>query len=389
MLLANLQYKTMKTLRFLLLFPLLLAFVGTSAQAQRTQLRGSQAHFGVALGVFTYHGRVDLNNARSSTNFTRSSDVAGILLGSFPIVRDRFFFRGMAGLTNLSALDTQGGLSNNEFLNRELFWFEPQIIYTLRRGSSSLFLPYVYTGFGTLIADPFGAPSGQVNQPNAGTPGPDRSVFTLPFGLGIDYPISHRFSVFADASYRINFNYVGRNEGNRNPHNSSLVMFGMRFNLAKIKRVAEEIPPAELPDPLVIPPYNPPLPAPDFPDDRCVLADLNTVFFDAGSAEVTGQTMALLAENVEALQLNPRCCARIIGHTDGADTEAEALKISRERAAFVFDFYTTEGIATDRLAMRERGTALSCLRKEDPECLVNRRVESVMVGCEAFPGQRQ
>ena len=380
----------MKILRFLALLTLLALLIlsSTEAQAQRTQLRGSQAHFGVALGVFTYHGRVDLNTDRSNTNFTRSSDVAGILLGSFPIVRDRFFFRGMAGLTNLSAMGTKSGLSNNEFLNRELFWFEPQVIYTLTRGSERLFLPYVYTGFGTLIADPFGGTTGQVNQPNAGTPGPDRSVFTLPFGLGVDYPVSHRFSFFADVSYRVNFNYVGRNEGNRNPHNTSLVMFGMRFNLARIKKVAEQIPPAELPDPIEIPPYNPPLPAPEYPADRCVLADLNTVFFDSGTAIATDQTMALLTENVEALQLNPLCCARIVGHTDGADTEEDALKISRERAAFVFNFYSNEGIAEDRMAIRERGTALACLRKEDPECLINRRVESVMVGCEAFPGQR-
>ncbi len=380
----------MKTFRFLILlaFSLLLALPGPAAFAQRTQLRGSQAHFGVALGVFTYHGRVDLTTARSSTNFTRSSDVAGILIGSFPIVRDRFFFRGMAGLTNLSGIDADGPLTNNEFLNRELFWFEPQVIYTLTRGSKKLFLPYIYTGFGTLLADPFGGSSPQVSQPNAGVPGPDRSVFTLPFGIGVDYPISHRLSVFADVSYRINFNYVVRNEGNRNPHNTSLVMFGMRFNLAKIRKVVEEIPPAELPEPLEIPPYNPPVPAPEYPADRCVLADLNTVFFNAGGAEASPEVLALLNENVEALQLNPLCCARIVGYTDGADTEEEALKISRERASFVFGHYTSQGIEEDRLALRERGTALACLRKEDPECLVNRRVESVMVGCEAFPGQR-
>lgn len=387
----------MKTFRKLALLAIVcMAFIATfsicitpPAHAQRTQLRGSQAHFGVALGVFTYHGRVDLNAGRSSTNFTNSSDVAGILLGSFPIIRDRFFFRGMAGLTNISAISSQGALSNNEFLNRELFWFEPQVIYTLTRGSRSLFLPYVYTGFGTLIADPFGGTSGQVNQPNAGTPGPDRSVFTLPFGLGVDYPVSHRFSVFADVSFRVNFNYVVRNEGSRNPHNTSLVMFGMRFNLARVKKVAEKIPPAELPPPLEIPPYNPPLPTTDPPSDRCVLADLNTIFFGSESAEVAPNALNLLDENVEAMQLNPLCCARIIGHTDGADTEDTALKISRERASFVFNYYTTNGIEEDRLAIRERGTALACLRKEDPECLINRRVESVMVGCEAFPGQRQ
>ena len=385
----------MKILRFLalllspLLFALLTSFVVPSAFAQRTQLRGSQAHFGVALGVFTYHGRVDLNSARSSTNFTRSSDVAGILIGSFPIIRDRFFFRGMAGLTNLSSIDAESAISNNQFLNRELFWFEPQVIYTLTRGSESLFLPYVYTGFGALIADPLGGPSGQINSPNAGTPGPDRSVFTLPFGVGVDYPISHRLSVFADVSYRINFNYVGRNETRTNPHNSSLIMVGMRFSLAKIKKVVEDIPPVELPDPLEIPPYNPPVPAPEYPLDRCVLADLNTIFFETGTANASAETLALLDENVEALQLNPMCCARLVGHTDGADTEAEAIKISEDRASFVFDYYTDRDIAEDRLAIRARGTALACLRKEDPECLINRRVESVMVSCEAFPGQRQ
>ena len=136
----------MKTLRYLaLLLPPLLFLLTTGAPdacAQRTQLRGSQAHFGVALGVFTYHGRVDLNTARSSTNYTHASDVAGILIGSFPIIRDRFFFRGMVGLTNLSAIGSKGTLTNNEFLNRELFWFEPQVVYTITRGSTHLFLPY-------------------------------------------------------------------------------------------------------------------------------------------------------------------------------------------------------------------------------------------------------
>ena len=358
------------------------------AEAQRTQFRGSQAQFGVALGVFTYHGRVNLNEARSSTNFTRSSDPAGILLGSFPIIRDRLFFRGMAGLTNLSSLGTKGSLSTNEFLNRELLWFEPQVVFTPYPGSKKPFLPYVYTGFGSLIADPFGGPSGQIDQPNGGTPGPDRSVFTLPFGIGVDYPIGPRFSVFADVSYRINFNYVGKNDAGRNPHNSSLVLFGMRFNLTKFEQIVEEIPPVDLPDPIAIPPYSPPTPAPEFPADRCVLVDLNTVFFTSRQTTADSLTMMLLGENVEALQLNPACCAQVVGYTEGADTEAEAKRISRERATFVFDYYTENGIDEDRLALRSRGDALPCLRKEDPECRINRRVESEMLDCQAFPGRR-
>lgn len=381
----------MKTSRYFtyLLFVAVWFLASQPTQAQRTQLRGSQAHFGAAIGVFTYHGRINLNASRSNGNFTRSSDVAGILIGSFPIVRDKFFFRGMTGLTNIPGMGSSGVLTENEFLNRELFWFEPQVVFTLTRGSEQLLLPYVYTGFGALIADPFGGPSSNIDRPNAGTPGPDRSVFTWPLGVGVDYPVSHRFSFFADVSVRINFNYVGRNEGGINPHNTSLVMFGMRFNLAKTKKIRETLPPVKLPPPLDIPPYNPPLPAPDYPADQCVLADMNTIFFATGSSDTTPAMLNLLDENVEALHINPLCCARLTGYTDGANTEDEALKISRDRATFVFNYYSKNGIAQDRLAIRERGTALACLKKEDPECLINRRVESVMVSCEAFPGYRQ
>ena len=366
------------------LFFLLLTF---PAEAQRTQFRGSQANFGVGIGLFTYHGRINLNESRSDANFTRSSDPAAVFYGSFPILRDRLFFRGMAGLTNLSSLDTKGAVSSNEFLNRELFWFEPQVIYTPLPGSKTLFLPYVYTGFGSLIADPFGGPSGRVDLPGGGTPGPDRSVFTLPFGIGVDYPIGPRLSVFTDLSFRINFNYVGRNANDRNPHNTSLVLFGMRFNLSKFERVVEEIPPVDLPDPVVIPPYDPPAPTPEFPQDRCVLASLNTVYFPSDSTSADPQLLALLDENVEALQLNPACCALIVGYTEGGDTEEEAEQIARDRALFVFNYYSEQTISEDRLAVREQGQALPCLRKEDPECKINRRVESEMLDCRAFPGR--
>jgi hypothetical protein len=97
--------------------------------AQRLPFRGSQAHIGVGVGVFTYHGRRDLSQDRTSSNFTRASDPALAFLGSFPIVRDRFFFRGMVGLTNLADFDAAGA-ATNEFLERELFWFEPQVVYT-------------------------------------------------------------------------------------------------------------------------------------------------------------------------------------------------------------------------------------------------------------------
>ena len=359
-----------------------------SLLAQQRQFRGTQAHFGTGIGLFTYHGRINLSDARSSQNFTRSSDPAFVLFGSFPIIRDRLFFRGLVGLSNLNSLGTGGELSNNEFLNRELFWFEPQVVYTFFPGSRKRFLPYAYTGFGSLIADPFGGTSRRVDQPGQGGPGPDRSVFTWPLGLGVDFPLTPRVSVFADASFRINFNYVGRNQGGVNPHNTSLVMAGIRMNLVDVERVIEEVPPVELPDPVAIPPYSPPSPVTREPSDQCVLLEMNTLFFAADSLQLSPVMMELLDENLEALVLSPACCAIVEGYTDGTDTEEEALRTSRERATAVFNYYTDNGIESSRLAIRQQGTALPCLRKEDPDCSIHRRVESVMVSCTIFPGFR-
>ena len=380
--------KSLQTAVLLLVLIWLWPVLPSTSYAQQYQFRGTQAHFGTGIGLFTYHGRINLNNERSSSNFTRSSDPAFVFFGSFPIVRNRLYFRGLIGFSNLNAIGRGGELTNNEFLNRELFWFEPQVAYTFTKGSEKKFLPYAYTGFGTLIADPFGGSSRNVDQPGLGGPGPDRSVFTWPLGMGVDYSFNPKISFFVDASFRVNFNYVGRNQGGINPHNSSLIMAGIRMNLVDIERVIEEVPPPELPDPVMIPPYSPPSPITREPEDQCVLYEMNTLFFTADALQFSPVMQNLLDENVEALTLSPACCAIIEGYTDGTETESEAIQMSRERAKAVFTYYTDQGITSDRLAIRQQGTALPCIKKEDPECAVHRRVESVMVSCNTFPGYR-
>lgn len=358
------------------------------AAAQRLPFRGSQAHIGVGAGVFTYHGRRDLSQDRSRDNFTRTSDPALVLLGSFPIVRDRFFFRGMVGLTNLGDFNA-GGTATNEFLERELLWFEPQVVYTPLPGTIHRWLPYVYSGFGSLIANPFGAPTGQINQPGGLQNGPSRSVFSIPLGVGMDYSFAPRFSAFIDLSFRVNFNYVVRNAGARHPHNTSLVLAGLRFNLRRLEKVVEEVPPLPLPEPLVFPPYEPPLIPDEAAPDRCVIVQLNTIYFDPTETALSPANRALLDENVEALLANPACCVKVVGYTEGGDTHEEAYRIARERAEVVFDHYVDGEIAEERLALRAVGAALPCNRKEDPTCSLNRRVESEMVACTAFPGYRK
>ena len=372
----------------LILICLIPEFNNLSAQNQQQQFRGTQAHFGTAIGLFTYHGRINLSDSRSDANFTRTSDPAFVLFGSFPIIRDKLFFRGLFGISNLNSIGNGGSLTENEFLHRELFWFEPQVAYTFTRGSLQRLLPYAYTGFGTLIADPFGGSSRTIDQPGLGGPGPDRSVFTWPIGLGVNYSFTPRFSFFVDASYRINFNYVARNQGGTNPHNSSLIMLGARMNLVDVRRGTDDIPPVELPPPAEIPPYSPPSPTPREPSNECVLLEMNTLFFTQESLNLSPVMSTLLDENVEALELSPACCAIIEGYTDGTNTQTEALQSSRERATTVFDYYTEQGIASDRLAIRQQGSALPCLKKEDPDCTIHKRVESVMVSCNTFPGYR-
>ncbi|MEZ4703009.1 MAG: OmpA family protein [Rhodothermales bacterium] len=363
--------------------------VVSPASAQRVPFRGSQAHIGVAFGMFTYYGREDLSQARSSSNYTHASDPAVVLLGSFPIVRDRFFFRGMFGLTNLSDFGAKGASATNEFLQRELFWFEPQVVFTPLPGSKSRWLPYVYSGFGGLIANPFGAPTGQLNQPGGLQNGPSRSVFTIPVGLGMNYGLSPRFSAFVDVSFRVNFNYVVRNAANRNPHNTSLVLAGLKFNLRRIETKIDEVPPLPLPDPMTFPPYEPPaLPQETLPD-RCVIVQLNTIYFDPTETTLSPASRALLDENVEALLANPACCVKVVGYTEGGDTHEEAYRIARERGEFVFDYYVGGGVAEERLALRAVGAALPCNLKEDPSCALNRRVESEMAACTSFPGYRE
>jgi outer membrane protein OmpA-like peptidoglycan-associated protein len=372
-------------------FALLLIVMASPApaEAQRMPFRGSQAHVGIGVGVFTYHGRRDLTQDRSSSNYTHASDPAAVVLGSFPIVRDRFFFRGMVGLSNLSRLGARGATSSNEFLQRELVFFEPQVVYTPLPGSRHRWLPYVYSGFGGLIANPFGAPNGTLADPTTVQNGPSRTVFSLPIGIGVDYKLGSRFRAFVDASYRVNFNYVGRNAGGRHPHNTSLILAGLRFNLRRLDRTVDEVPPLPLPEPLAFPPYEPPALPDEAPPDRCVIVEMNTLYFDPKETTLSPTSRQTLDENVEALRVNPLCCARVVGYTEGGNTHEEAYGIARERAGVVFDYYVSGGIEGDRLALRAAGAALPCQKKEDPTCSLNRRVESEMEPCSAFPGYRE
>ncbi len=368
----------------------LLALLGalllsTPLHAQSNQFRDSRAHLGIAGGLFTYYGPVDLNLPDQGANSITAHDPAVVLLGSFPIVSDQWYFRMMLGMTNFDRDDGQVArtdLNQNAFLGEPLYWFEPEVVYTPLPGSTSPIMPYLFTGFGALLADPFTAET-RINQPDAGTPGPERSVFAFPIGAGVDFAFSRYFSFFVEGSYRFNFNYALNNEnGGRNPHNTSLVLAGLRFGLDRKDREVQYIPPPPLPPVSVIPPYQPPIARPTPIREECTLIELNTIYFALNSTTVDAEARALLNANVQALRFNPLCCVDVIGYTDRSEG-TDALRVSRARAQSVYDFYIDAGIERDRISLGAVGRGLAtCGKGKDADgCIGNRRVESLPRMC--------
>ena len=377
----------------LLLTVLALGLLPLESPAQSNQFRDTRAHLGVAVGWFTYHGPVDLNFPRSSANFDRVHDPAVVVLGSFPLVGDRFFFRGMVGFTNFDreADPNQVIPRQNQFLTRDLLFFEPEVIMTLTKGSRSRILPYVFTGFGGLVADPYRRRI-RVDRPGTGVPGPERSVFHIPVGAGIDLGLSPMLSLFVEGSWRFDLNYVLRNEADYNRHSTSLVMAGLRLGLKNPFRRPVQRPDAPLSPPMGVNPYTPPTPNITLPPPAdpqvCTLVYLEPVYFAYDSITLDATARRILDENIEALRLNPQCCVDIVGYTDRDGSGAYAVRISFQRAQAVFEYYVAAGIDPSRLKPSGQGAGYPPCGKfekgEGPGCPTNRRVESIPLDCARF-----
>jgi len=365
--------------RFLIGF-VLAVMMALPALSQSNQFRDTKAHLGMGVGVFTYHGPIDLLQPNSKANFVRESDPGLFLLGSFPITRDRFFFRGMLLFTNFSTKDGKQlvGTGSNEFLTKHLFMFEPEIVVTLRAGSKARVLPYVFTGFGATTADLFSNDSkGRVDLPTSGVPGPERTAYHLPFGLGVDVAFNGCWSFFAEASYRWHINYVWRNERDYEPHNSSLVMAGLRGCIERKPLVAP--PPAYIPPPLTVPSYQPPLPR--IPR-MCALRDLNSIYFRSSGDILDDVAVEALDENVEALLLNPTCCVEIVGYTSGNNADIASLRLARQRAETVARYYRENGILADRIHIETEVGEVFCPKGKDGKgCLEEQQVATNPFDC--------
>ena len=368
------------TIRRILAILILIVTTQLVSQAQSNQFRDSRAHLGVGIGLFTYHGPIDLLQPRSRVNFVREHDPALVFLGSFPVVRDLFFFRGMILFTNFSTKDGRKlvGSGINEFLTKPLFLFEPQIVMTLRPGSKSRVLPYVFTGFGATVADAFrGRDKGGIDLPGRGVPGPERSVYHLPLGFGIDVAFNGCWSAFGEASYRWDLNYVWRNEKDYDPHNTSLIVLGLRGCLRRSKRVGP--PPAPMPPPLTVPGYDPPLP---LVPRVCMLVELNSVYFASNTIDLSTASREALDENIEALRLNPTCCVNIIGYSSSHQSDIYALQVAQERAEAILNYYVGSGLSAGRFTLDTEVGEVVCPKGKDGKgCVEEHQVATIPFDC--------
>jgi outer membrane protein OmpA-like peptidoglycan-associated protein len=106
--------------------------------------------------------------------------------------------------------------------------------------------------------------------------------------------------------------------------------------------------------------------------------DLGTINFDFDKSNIRDDAARILTENVRKLTNAPSFNVRIDAYTDHVGGDQYNLRLSQRRAASVVDFYTNNGISSDRIESRGLGKApVPCMdQTEEIGCEKNRRAES-------------
>ncbi|MEO0558410.1 MAG: OmpA family protein [Bacteroidota bacterium] len=399
---------------------------------QQTESSAPGVRIGVGVGPSVYLGPDILHGDAADQDDIRETGLAITGEVSFPLGSERLYGRLLGGVTNLGAdserADSPPGA--NPFLTNPNALLEGDLIFNLASYRRSNVVPYLFSGFGALIADPFG------NDDAADALNRDKTALFVPAGLGVDLRVSRNLSVFGEASYRFILNEVGAEEAGAfvaslqrdptceeepnnpdckepevpcetdpnqvgcpevNPEgdstfdtrfNQALLLGGLRLGFGSAPPVAvvpppppptPPAPPAPRPDPPAPPPPPPPAPV-------CDLVELNAAYFDYGSSMLDSNARALLDENVDLLLRDSACCIFIDGYMDTTEYDEFGMGLAGRRAQAVYDFYLSRGISASRLQVRNRGADLASNPKEDPGKGDRRarRVESIPVDCERF-----
>ena len=95
------------------------------------------------------------------------------------------------------------------------------------------------------------------------------------------------------------------------------------------------------------------------------VSELNSVYFDFGSAALTADARERLDENLDVLRRCPDICVLIRAYTDGRET-GDQIRLSQARADAIRDYYVAEGIDMSRLRAEGLGEDPNAEPKEDP-----------------------
>ena len=89
-----------------------------------------------------------------------------------------------------------------------------------------------------------------------------------------------------------------------------------------------------------------------------------------------------LDENIEALRLNPSCCVNIIGYAPGTNADIAALRLARQRAEAVFNYYVGKGINAERFRVDTEVGPIVCPKGKDAKgCVEEHQVATVPFDC--------
>ncbi|NNE36368.1 MAG: hypothetical protein HKN13_14110, partial [Rhodothermales bacterium] len=302
----------------LAIFVLSALFAPDLSTAQDRDFRASRTYVGFGLGVYTFHGPVDLWKPRSDANFVRKKDPAFLGNITFPITRKRLFLRGQLGYTSS---DRQYGSEllisgENEFIVNDLMWFETDLILNLRRPHRRI-MPYVFGGLGLLLADPFGRTN--AHRDSIPVEHVKRSQFYFPVGVGVDVAMTRRVSLYVESGMRLSRNSIFLDRAEPDPFNSTLFLAGLRFALGT-RRPEMDV---EKRRPICLICPRPPV-AQTPPAElkqlccSCMITELNRVFFENNSAELTESAKNALRENVDELGQpeNLSCDISVTGYYD-------------------------------------------------------------------------
>ena len=396
---------------------------------QEDESHAPGVRIGISVGPSIYLGPDILYGDAADQDNIRETGLAVTGEVSFPLGSERLYGRLLGGVTNLGAdserPDSPPGA--NPFLTNPNALAEGNLIFNLASYRRSNVVPYLFSGFGALFADPFG------NDDAADALNRDKTALFVPAGLGVDLRLSRNFSLFGEASYRFILNEVGAEEAGAfvaliqrdptcedepdnpeckepeipceedptqvgcpevNPEgdstfdtrfNQALIVGGLRLGFGSAPVAAAIPPPPPPPAPRPTPPRPTPPPPPP-PAPVCDLVELNSAYFDYGSSILDSNARALLEENVDLLLTDSACCVFIDGYTDTTEYDEFGMGLAGRRAQAVYDFYLSRGISASRLQVRNRGADLASNPKEDPGKGDRRarRVESIPVDCERF-----